>query len=144
MGKLVSYLILGLFAVFCLYYLITMMQTIAEPSVILENISFVDNDTYYDLGHNPTNSDLILYYFANTTFPIPVSLYSASTTQVKVLANGTDAYPNVTNGSSTFYYGTYTYQQSATVWGIDFNFIGFLVFIGACIFIVYKLTTSKE
>lgn len=138
MDKLISWLIIGVFAVIIFYFMATTMQSIQEPSVDLESITFTTNNTFYDLAHSPTDSNLILYYFDNTTFPIPASKYSATTTQVKVYTNGTLAYPNVTAGSD--YYASYTYQTQATVWDMDFNFMGLLVFLGVGIWCAYQLT----
>lgn len=138
MDKLISWLIIGVFAVIIFYFMATTMQSIAEPSINLESRNFSTNNTYYAIANTPNNADLHLYYFDNTTFEIPTARYSYNATHIKVYTNGTLAYPNVTLNS--IYYYSYTYQTNATIFSMDLNFVGLLVFLGVGIWCAYQLT----
>lgn len=77
-----------------------------------DSTTFALNNTNYTLDYTPV-SFTGLYYFPNVTFPIPTNQYVRDGANIKVLANNTDfaegtyAYPNVTNG--TTYYARYSY-----------------------------------
>jgi len=109
-------------------------------SVTNENITFALNNTYYNLAHTPvdeSNKAVQLYYFANTTYPLPASRFAYSNNQVKIYANGTGGFPNVTNGSSSFYYAYYDYQASGYVKsGTSRTILGFFVLLIVVIIII--------
>jgi hypothetical protein len=137
-----NYIVYSMLGIIFLYFLITVMQNTAEPSINLEGRNFTENATYYTIAHTPNNADLTLYYFDNTTYAVPTSLYNYNKTHIAVYTNGTLAYPNITTNQN--YYYSYSYQQSATVMGIDFNGIAFIVFLGVVIVIVIAMTSEKR
>lgn len=136
-NKAITFIIISIVAFYMFYY---SFMSVGHTDVALENITFALNNTDYDLAHPITNNDLILYFFNNVTYPIPTANYLATTTTVKVYTNGTLAYPNITNGSTTFYYATYSYYQPFTVWGSSYLFIFGLILLIVGFVIVLKLS----
>ena len=69
---------------------------------------------------------------SNATYTFEASHYDYDTTQIKIITNGTEV-----NGT---YNVDYDYQQSATIFSMDFNFMGTLVLLGICFAIVLRIT----
>lgn len=109
-------------------------------SVTNENITFLLNNTAYDLDNTPvdeSDNDVTLYYFPNTSFALPDAHYLYASDQVRVYANGTGGYPNTTNGSSTFYYGYYDYQGEGYVTSSTSRLVlGFFVILLVVVIVV--------
>lgn len=143
--KAMEYLILGVFAVIVLYYMSSTLQTVAEPSIALEQVNITANNTNVVLAHTPDSTYPFRAYFYNNasyaSFPMLTATYLQSGSNFKVYTNGTAGYPNVTNATAgVLYYVSYNYQKSGTVFGLDLLFVAALVFIGSGIYIVYLLT----
>jgi hypothetical protein len=106
------------------------LQPTFSPSVSLESKNFTTNNTFYTIGYTPTNNDLHLYYFGNTTFEIISSRFSVNTTHIKIYGNETAgcSYPDVCAGS--IYYYSYTYQRPFVLNGVNFgNWLPWIAFI---------------
>ena len=132
-------IIIPIFAVIFIFYGLSTIDTDANPIVALEEINFTTNDTGFEFANDPVNDfGLTAYHFENTTFPIPTANYVWNDTHITLYTNGTNVcYPNVTANCN--YYTTYSYEKSATVWGLDLSWIGILVIIGVGLIIVGKL-----
>lgn len=139
-GKTISFII-G--AILIILVITNLFSGSGARTVSLEVRNFTTNNTFYNVAYPITNDDLILYYFQNTTFPIPRNLYSATTTQVKIYANSTvGIYPNVTANSN--YYYSYTWYPAFTVWGTSYIFIiGLVCLIVFFVAIYYLIKKAK-
>ena len=135
-----------LFMIFCacafaFIIILYAWEPITNPDISLEATNFTANDTYFAFAHSPVNSySMHLYYFDNTTFEIITALYDFNTTHIKIYANGTGEYPNVTTNVN--YYSSYSYQQSGTIWGVDFTFVAMTIFLVVCLVIAYTIAKS--
>lgn len=140
-GSLIGLLVLIIIGVGVVIPVLTGVLTPATTltSVTAENITFPLNNTYVSLANNPVDESTntaTLYYYANTSFPLPTGLYDFTTTQVKVIANATEwDIGNVTNG--TFYYAYYDYQPSGYITSATSRTIlGFVILLIVVIIIV--------
>lgn len=130
MDKVIGGLMLALFAIIVLYFMAVQMQAISNPTVS-EDIAFAVPDEVA-FTYSPVYS---VSSFANATDSCGSGNYSYTTTAI-----------NLTEGEyceDGTYTITYTYQENATVWGIDFNFIALLLFLAVGFGIVVGLTRRK-
>lgn len=115
-------------------------------SVTNDNITATLNNTAYDLTYTPVDeldNDVALYFFANTTFEVPAESWVYASDQVTIYANGTGGYPNITNGSSAFYYAYYDYQADGYIDNTASRMIlGFVVLFIVVIVIIGILGTT--
>jgi hypothetical protein len=140
--NILSKIFIGFFAALvAIILLINALAPAITPIVSLENITFTTNNTYYKLAHSPTNLDLKLYYYSNTTYQIPASRVVANTTHVKIYTNGTTVcFANITAGC--FYYASYTWNQDLTLWGMDFGWILIIVFLAVITYVGWSILKS--
>jgi len=106
-----------------------------------ESVNFAVNDTDYTLSNIPVTGVTTVYAYANNN----ASTYTATTqylltgNAVRIYANGTGEWPNVTVGT---HYVTYTYQntQSNSTWGNVSTTIWTSIQLMAIVFIVIAAT----
>lgn len=131
-----NWLILSIFAAIVIYYMVSTAYTIASPNVPCENVTFTANYTYYNLANTPTVAVYNIYDDAACTNAYPADRWDqAANYSLRLNANGTTEWPNITVGN---HYVNYDYQKSATVFGIDMGFMGFLVIIGVVLVLVSR------
>lgn len=141
MESTTKWLLTGMFCVIIIYYMAVILSDASQPNVTLEGIEFAENNTEYNTAQDGIIG-LNLYYFNNETFPIGTSYYSFDTDGITLYANSSVAgYPNIT---TTTYYASYEWDRSETVWSIDFEFIGLLVFLAAAIVVIMKFTSTSR
>lgn len=134
-----------IFAIIILYFGITTIQTDVNPTVSLEVHNFTTNNTPITLTNTPVNDfGCVMYHYENLTFPLPTDNYDCSNNNVTIYTNGTNVcYPNVTANCN--YYTSYSYQKSATIWGMSFSFIIIIVIIAFGLgFVVKNLLKNFE
>jgi len=131
MNKVWSILFCAIFAVTIFLYA---LYPLANPNISCEDINFVDNDTWYQTANNPLVVVNNIYDDSDCTnaFPTDRWTYLTSNYSVKLYTNGTTGWPNITTGN---HYVNYDYQQSSTIWGVDFGFIVILLVIVTGLFV---------
>lgn len=80
-----------------------------------ESINFVLNNTDYTLGNVPIENVNALYAQAAHTYAINTTRYLVTGNAIRIYTNGTTALPNITNGSTVYYYADYDYYGSGYV-----------------------------
>lgn len=138
-GVMIGILILIIVGVAVVVPVVSSIITTATTltSVSLENITFASNNTAYALAHTTDTSGQTPTLYFNSTQVLPTNKYVFTSTTVKIYANGTGTYPNITNGTTTHYYANYDYQGS----GYETNsasrtILGFVVLLFVVIIIV--------
>lgn len=138
-AKAIDVVVLGLLAVTVVLYIVSAIGDDANPTVSFEAHNFTTNNTPITLNNDDVNDyGCIVYHGSNTTYPMPTANYLCANDNVTIYTNGTNVcYPNITANCN--YYTSYSYQRSATVWGLDFAFMIVIVLIGAGMFVALKL-----
>ena len=131
----------AILAVVTAYMLVaSIFPPLTNNSVDLEDVNFVSSATYYNLANQVVEPETcVIYAYNNLTCPYTASQANCLGNQVKITANGTTSYPNVTTGH---HYVSYTYSESA-VWILGSNFGGFaivLIYVGLFIAILLLLS----
>lgn len=128
-----KYVLIGIFSVIVLYYMLTIAMDISNTTSSCEAIVFEANETL-----TPASHTLLLY-------PTPV-LYQSDACEAE-LGNYTyeaGGYTIGHNESTDTYYGTYDYDTSATVWGLNLSWVAVLVTVVIGLYIGYSLITGKK
>jgi hypothetical protein len=129
-NKLITYLLVGIFAAIILYEMSAVLYTVASPNTS-EDLALL-NAT----AKNTTNEPIVVVNsVSNATYTIPAARVTNNDYSVTITTNGTEA-----NGTYTV---DYDYEANSTVWGMDLAFIAIIVFIGIGLFIVYAFMFKR-
>ena len=137
---LLSKALLGLFAtIVTIVMIISALAPAVSPNVYMEARNYTVNYTYYPTVHT-SNNDVVLYYFANKTYPIPASRYDYNTTHIRLNTNGTTPvvyFPNIT--ANGVYYATYSYNNGVPLWGLDFGWLLLVISLAVVVAVGYAV-----
>jgi len=124
-NKIVSGLILSVFAVIILYYTMTVAYDVASP-----NSSEVL--TFANMTQNNTTSYpiVVVNSISNATYEFPSARITTDDYGSYITMNGTEA-----NSTYTI---DYDYEADTTVWGMDMAFMAVLVIVGIGLTIILK------